>query len=129
MSMKKLTGIHGMDKVLEKLPDDLQYFYKFGSNIESLNYEKKFDYENSFDEISVIGMILADNSGKYRIKLELFNVTGEIAFDMLNGFFLGFTIEDNFDLGYESIKRYRIASAEQDISFEVFCEDISIELL
>ena len=129
MSMKKLTGIHGMDKVLKKLPDELQYFYKFGGNIESLNYEKKFDYENSFDEISVIGMILADNSGKYRIKIELFNVTGKIAFDMLNGFFLGFTIEDNFDLGYESIKRYRIASAEQDISFEVFCEDISIELL
>lgn len=127
MSMDGLRSIHGMDEVLEKLPRGLQYFYRFGGNIESLNYEKKFDDEKYFEEISIINMVLADHSGKYKIRLKLFNVVGEIAFDMLNGFCAGFTVEDNADKGYETDKRYRVTSAEQDISFEIFCEDISIE--
>lgn len=52
---------------------------------------------------------------------------------ILQMFFSGLTIEDNpndyIELGYETERCFTVRSYEQDISFELRCGSISVELL
>lgn len=125
--MTGLKRINGIDTLMNKLPREYHYWYKFG-NILKLNYEKTFDYEDKFDDIYVIEMLLTDIQNKYTIKMILKDVIGEISFDMVNGFYSGLTIDDFKESGY-SDHCFRISSFEPDISFEIYCEKIYVELM
>lgn len=120
-------SIEGIDILRKKIPDELQYWHKFG-NISELHYERIFDNEYG-DYICCIEIILTDNYCSFSIKLSLFNVSGELSFNMTNGFYSGLTIDDCSDWGYEKNCRFRISSLEHDIEFEIYCERIKAELL
>lgn len=130
--MENSTRIKGMSLLLKKLPKEYHHWYLFGT-ILKLNYEKVFDYENKFQEVYCIDMILTDREYKYKIKVELMDVMGDVSFNITNGFFSGWTIEDKLDdyikNGYAIERCFLITSYEQDISFEFWCESISVELL
>lgn len=119
--------IEGIGILRNEIPNELQYWHKFGE-ISELHYKHIFDEEYS-DYICCIDLILADNYGNYSIKLSLFNVSGELSFDMNNGFYSGLTIDDCSDWGYEKRCRFRISSLEQDIEFEIYCKRIKAELV
>lgn len=123
--MNRLHRIKGIDKLLKNLPAEYQHWNKFGNIIE-FNYKKEFDFDELKD-IDIIEMLLADDNEKYKIKIQLRKVRGTVEFDILNGFFSGFTIEDYNYAGYEK-PNFLITSCEQDVSFELFCDDIIIEL-
>lgn len=107
----------------------MQYWHKFGNNIFELNYKQVFDYDKYFDYIKCVELLLTDSESRYKIKMFLYNVTGDLSFNMFNGFYSGFAIEDYSDMGYESIYRFCIFSFEQDIDFTLYCEKIKVELL
>lgn len=119
--------IEGIDTLRKKLPDELQYWHKFG-NISELHYKRIFD-EEYCDDIPCIVLVLTEHQYRYRIRLSLFNVSGELTFDMVNGFYSGFTIDDRSSSGYERHCRFCITSFEQDIEFMIFCERITAELV
>lgn len=127
--MKNLSRIKGIETLLEKLPEEYQHWYLFGHNILKFDFEKKFDYENKFCDIYCINMILADESEKYKISMQLYNVSGNISFDVYNGFFSGFIVEDKKESGYENEQSFVLTSFEPDIDFEIRCENISVKLL
>lgn len=116
--------------MLEKqLPPELQYWHQFGHNILKLSYKSIFDYDKYFDYIKCIELLLTDSEGRYKIKMLLYNVSGDLSFDICNGFYSGFNIDDCSDMGYESDCRFRLNSFEQDIDFTLYCEKIKVELL
>ncbi len=122
------TGnIEGINILQKKLPDELQYWHRWG-NISELHYKHMYS-EEYCDYICCIELILQDIQKNYSIKISLFNVNGAISFDMNNGFFSGLTIEDCSDWGYEKNCKYRISSLEQNIEFEIYCEKIKVELI
>ncbi|MCM1506434.1 MAG: hypothetical protein NC177_04775 [Ruminococcus flavefaciens] len=123
--MKHLTQIKGMEELLKKLPRNYHGFYHFG-NIVSLNYGKEFDYEKTFDYIDCIDMVLTDREHKYKINVKLIDIVGEMSFDILNGFWSGLTIEYHETYDY---RHFLFTSFEQDISFDVWCRDISVKLI
>lgn len=123
--MKNLTKIKGIDELLKKLPENYHGWYHFG-NIISLNYGKEFDYEKEFDYVDCIDMVLTDWEHKYKINVKLIDVVGEMSFDILNGFWSGLDIIYHEDYDY---RHYEFTSFEQDISFEVWCRDISVKLI
>lgn len=130
--MNKSKRIKGIDLLLQKLPEEYHYWHCFGT-ILMLNYEKTFDYEKKFENIDCINLILTDKECKYKIKVKLNDVIGDISFNVTNGFFSGLTIEDHYDdyaeYGYETDRCFLITSFEQDIEFELWCDSISVELL
>ncbi len=119
--------IDGLDNLMDKLPEDYHFWHRFGHNILELKFSKEFDYEEEFDYLNNIEMILADCNEKYKIRMKLKNVYGLMSFDIMNGFFSGFQIEylENND----KFCRYRLSSFEQDIYFEVYCQKISVQLI
>ncbi len=123
--MKNLTQIKGMDELLKKLPEGYRSWYHFG-NIVSLNYGKEFDYEKEFDYVDCIDMVLTDYEHKYKINVRLIDVVGKMSFDILNGFWSGLTIEYHESYDY---RRFEFTSFEQDISFDVWCRDISVKFI
>ena len=56
-----------------------------------------------------------------------YNIRGNMNFDMANGFFSGFAIEEYSD--YESDNHFHLYSFEQDIEFDLYCEKIRAVLL
>lgn len=125
--MFDLNNIEGIDILRKEIPNELQYWHKFG-NILELHYNQIFDMEYC-DNIRCIELLLTDIKDRYTIKLFLFNVRGELSFDLINGFHGGLTIDDCSDWGYEKNCRFRISSFEQDIEFEIYCEKIKAELV
>ncbi len=119
--------IEGIDKLQKEIPSELQYWYKFGHIIE-LHYNHIFDYEYR-NYISCIELSITDIQNRYIINLNLYNVSGELSFDMCNGFYSGLTIDDCSDMGYERNCRFCMSSFEQDIEFAIYCEKIKAELL
>lgn len=73
--------------------------------------------------------MLTDYYNNYTIKLSLYNVSGYLGFDIINGFYSGFTIDDCSDRGYEKQCRFQIYSVESDIEFHIYCERIKAELV
>lgn len=123
--MENLKYIKGIDELLKKLPEGYRSFYHFGT-IVSLNYGKEFDYEKAFDYVDCIDMVLTDWEHKYKINVKLIDIVGEMSFDIRNGFFSGLEIvyHENYDY-----RRYEFTSYEQDISFDVWCGDISVKFI
>lgn len=129
MSMRNLKRIKGIEVLLQKLPKEYQYWHMFG-HIVSLNFERSFDYESTFKEVACITMILTDANEKYKIKMCLTDVSGNVNFDVVNGFFSGLHIEDNsYNDGWEKEKAFVLESFEQDIEFMIFCDSICVELI
>ena len=126
--MEELKRIKGIEKLLEQMPPEYCHWHLFGSNIRKLEYEKYFDTFKS-KECCRIKLILTDKDERFYIMLVLENVIGDVHFDCLNGFFSGFHIEDKKLSGWEAESGFRITSTEQDIDFELFCEEISVELV
>ena len=127
--MQNSKRIKGINLLLERLPKEYHHWHLFGGNILKLTYEKIFDYEENFKEIARITLILSDKDSRYKIKLVLSNVIGNVHFDISNGFFSGLAIEDKKDLGFENENCFVLTSFEQDISFNIRCESISAELI
>ncbi|MBR5683530.1 MAG: hypothetical protein IKW96_09725 [Ruminococcus sp.] len=120
-------NIEGIEILRERIPEELQYWYQFG-RIEELHYTHSLNDECS-DFICCVEMILTDIHYRHSIKLFMYNVIGELSFDMLNGFWGGLDIEDLSGTGVEKHCRFRMYSFEQDIDFSVYCEKIKVELL
>ena len=79
------------------------------------------------DYTNIITMLLTDSTNRYRIELTLYNIKGDMHFDMWNGFFSGFTI-DEFDYsGCDN--NFHLYSFEQDIEFDLYCEKIRAVLM
>lgn len=123
------NNIEGIEVLKEQLPDELQCWHKFGHNILELSYKHIFDYDKYFDYIKCVELLLTDSQNRYKIKMFLYNVTGDLSFNMFNGFYSGFAIEDCHYAEYESTCRFCIFSFEQDIDFTLYCEKIKVELL
>ena len=118
--------IDGIDELNKTIPEELQYWHKFGHIID-LHYHHVFDYEYC-DYISCIELSLTDYKNSYIINLCLYNVSGTLCFNICNGFYSGLTIDDFSDMGYEKNCRFRLSSFEQDIDFTIYCEKIKVEL-
>lgn len=130
--MQNSKRIKGMDILLHKLPKEYQHWHLFG-NILSLSYEKAFDYETKFEEVSCIDMMLTDRDCKYKLRVRLTDVSGYISFDVTDGFFSGLTIEDSMDkysaYGWETERCFIMTSFEPDVDLEIRCESVSVELI
>lgn len=122
-------NIDGIELLQKQLPDELQFWHKFGHNILELSYKQVFDYDKYFDYIKCVELLLTDSKSRYKIKMFLYNVSGNLNFDIFNGFYSGFNIEDCSDMGYESTCKFCIKSFEHDIDFTLYCEKIKVELL
>lgn len=124
--MKRLKYVDGLDTLLNKLPDGCRSWHHFGTVLE-LKFVKELDYEEEFDYVNNIEMILTNVNEEYKIRMKLKNVRGLVSFDVLNGFYSGFQIE--YMEGNEKFCRYKLSSFEQDIYFEIYCQKISVELI
>ena len=122
-----LDKIEGIEKIKSKIPYELQYFHKFG-NILKLNYEQILD-ENSYEYINCIEVFLTDDLNRYTIKIFLYNVRGDLSFNIANGFYSGLQIEDLSERGFEKTNKFCISSFEQDNNCLLYCEYIKIELI
>ncbi len=119
--------IEGIEKLKAVIPEDMQHWYLFGRHLSELHFRS--DYDKYGDEIRCIDMLFTDSEERYRIKLCLYNVVGQIGFDVVNGFFSGLEIEYVWDWGYEKGRNFHIYSAEQDIEIGMYCERITAEIL
>ena len=120
-------AIAGIETLRTVLPDDMQAWYKFGHILE-LHFQECFD-EAAFRTTHCMELLLTDYREQYKIRMTLFNVKGQVSFDIVNGFFSGLTIDDCFELGYEKESRFRLSSFEMDIDFTIYCERIAVELV
>ena len=120
---KKISGI---EILREKIPPELQYWYLFG-NILELNYSAKAIDEFYCDYTNIITLLLTDSSQQYKIELTLYNIKGNMNFDMANGFFSGFVIEEYSHSGSDD--HFHLYSDEQDIEFDLYCEKLRAVLL
>lgn len=118
--------IQGIEILKEKIPPALQYWHCFG-NILELNYCSNAIDEFCCDYTNHITLLLTDSQQQYRIRLSLYNIRGNLNFDMANGLFSGFVIEELPDPGSDN--HFHLYSDEQDITFHLYCESIRAELL
>lgn len=120
-------NIEGIQLLKKRLPKELQHWHQFGKILE-LHYKNGFD-DRYCDDIACMELLLTEAQHKYVIKMSLFNVTGLVSFDILNGFYSGFMIEDYSDRGFEKHCSFKLSSFEQGIDLAFFCERIQVELL
>ena len=120
---KNITGI---EILKEKIPPDHQFWHLFG-NISELSYSSKAIDAFYCDYTNIITLLLTDNDHQYKIELTLYNIRGNMNFDMANGFFSGFTIEEYPNPGSDN--HFHLYSEEQDIAFDLYCEKIRAVLL
>ena len=92
------------------------------AEVEELHFYK--DYNDLGEEIKCLDIAFAD---KAKTKIKLWNVSGKIALDTVNGFYSGLVIDDLSESGYEKDKRFHLYSCEQDIDPDIYFEKISIE--
>ena len=110
---KNITGI---EILKEKIPPDYQFWHLFG-NISELSYSSKAIDAFYCDYTNIITLLLTDNDHQYKIELTLYNIRGNMNFDMANGFFSGFTIEEYSSSGSDNL--FHLYSFEQDIEFDL----------
>lgn len=125
--MKNSQFIRGCKQLLERLPEEYQHWHLFG-DIKELHYEMQFDDEEKFEEVCCLSMILSDREERYRIRLALKDISGNISFDTVNGFCGGLAIEDRSEFGWEG-GCYVMFSLEQDNDLEIYFASGSVELL
>ena len=118
-NMFDYKDIKGIDILREKLPAELQNWYCFG-NIVELNYCSKDIDEFYCDYTNKITLLLTDNSRQYQIELSLYNIRGNLNFDMMNGLYSGFMIEEFSNSGSDT--KFHLYSDEQNITFNLYCE-------
>lgn len=92
------------------------------AEVEELHFYK--DYNDLGEEIKCLDIAFAD---KAKTKIKLWNVSGKIALDTVNGFYSGLVIDDLSVYGYEKENRFYLYSCEQDIDLNIYFEKISIE--
>ncbi|MBP0986927.1 MAG: hypothetical protein J6S92_01445 [Oscillospiraceae bacterium] len=124
--MFEYRNIDGIDILKEKIPSELQYWWKFGTILE-LNYNSKAIDEYYCDYTNMITLLLTDYDQQYKIELSLYNIRGNLNIDMANGFFSGFTIDEYLDSGSDN--HFHLYSIEQDIEFDLYCEKIRAVLV
>ena len=120
-------AIEGIKDLERELPEELQYWHKWGIIAEL--HHQHLDRDGYGDDICCVEMVLQDMRATHAIRVALCNVSGRISFDMCNGFYSGLTIEDCSAWGYEPDHRFRISSLEQDLDLEIYCETIKAELI
>lgn len=118
--------INGIDILKEKIPPEFQYWWRFGTIVE-LNYSSKAIDEYYCDYTNKITLLLTDYNHQYKIELSLYNIRGNLNFDMANGLFSGFTIDEYSNSGSDN--NFHLYSDEQDIKFDLYCEKINAVLL
>ena len=87
-----------------------------------------FDCEEKFEEICFLCLILSDQEERYKVRLSLKDISGDISFNTVNGFYSGLAIEDRSDRGWERDRRYVMFSFEPYIDFEIFFAAGSVEM-
>ncbi len=118
--------IIGIEVLKEKIPQELQFWYLFG-NIAELHYSAKAIDDLYCDYTNIITLLLTDSNQQYKIELTLYNIKGNMNFDMANGFFSGFAIDEYANPGSDN--HFHIYSDEQDIAFDLYCEKIRAVLV
>ena len=118
--------IDGIECLKEKIPQELQYWHIFG-NIEEMSYCSRAIDEYYCDYTNTLTLLLTDRRSQYRIELTLYNIKGDMHFDMANGFFSGFTIDEYLSPCSDNV--FHLYSSEQDINFDLYCEKIRAVLL
>ncbi len=118
--------IDGIDELKDKIPEQFQYWHKL-SKILELNYCLNAIDEYYCDYTNIMTLLIADNKERYRVKLTLYNINGDLNFDMVNGLGSGFVIDELSNSDIE--KNYHLYSIEQDIEFDLYCEKIRVVLL
>ncbi len=124
--MFEYKKIEGIDVLRDRIPPELQAWCCF-SNIIELNYSSKAADEFYCDYTNMVTLLLSDDKCQYKIKLTLYNIRGNLNFDMLNGLYSGFTIEEC--LNSERENNFHIYSDEQDIEYNLYCEKIRAVLV
>ena len=126
IKMFDYKNIIGIEILKEKIPPESQFWHLFG-NILELNYSAKAVDEFYCDYTNIITLLLTDDNHQYKIELTLYNIRGNMNFDMANGFFSGFAIEEYSYSGSDN--NFHLYSFEQDIEFDLYCEKIRAVLL
>ena len=124
--MFEYRNIDGIDILKEKIPPELQYWWRFGTILE-LNYSSKAIDEYYCDYTNMITLLLTDYNQQYKIELTLYNIRGNLNIDIANGFFSGFTIDEYSNPGSDN--HFHLYSTEQDIEFDLYCEKIRAVLV
>lgn len=119
--MFEYKRIDGIDELKAKIPPELQKWYCFGTILE-LRYCARMIDEYFCDYTNQIVMLLTDAKQQYKIELTLYNIKGNLNFDMANGLFSGFMIEEYADPASDN--HFHLYSDEQDIDFSLYCEKI-----
>lgn len=117
-------SIDGVEKLKKSIPENLQHWHKFGSILE-LNFFNRHIDEYYCDYTNMVELVLSDISETYKIKLNLYNLSGNLNFDMYSGFWSGFSIEEI----QSGERKFHLYSFEQDIQFELYCEKIRAEII
>ena len=120
------SGIKGIETLRSVLPDDLQNWYMW-SNIAEMHYSSEIN-EYGNDNKNLV-LVLVEPKGKYKLRLQLYNVHGRVDFDTYNGFYSGMSIDDLSANGYEKENRFHLYSSEMDAKPDLYCESMQIELL
>lgn len=120
------NNIDGIDVLKEKIPPELQNWYCFGTILE-LNYNSKAIDEFYCDYTNTITLLLTERNQQYKIILSLYNIKGNMNFDMANGLFSGLAIDEYSNSG--SDMKFHLYSFEQDIEFDLYCEKIKVVLI
>ena len=113
--------IDGIGELKAKIPPELQFWHCFGTILE-LQYCARMIDEYFCDYTNQIVMLLTDAKQQYKIELTLYNIKGNLNFDMANGLFSGFMIEEYADPASDN--HFHLYSDEQDIDFSLYCEKI-----
>lgn len=124
--MLDYRNIAGIEILKDKIPSEFQFWHCFG-NILELNYSSKAIDEFYCDYTNTITLLLTDKHKQYKIELSLYNIIGNLNFDMMNGLFSGFTIDECSYSGNDI--NFHLYSVEQDIKFDLYCEKIRVVLL
>lgn len=126
--MKRCGRIQGIEALLAHLPEEYRHWERFG-NIEEFSFVWVFDELEQFKEIPCITMVLTDREEKYRIRLHLYDVQGDVHFNVYNGFWSGLTIEDHVSDGWETAHSLVVTSFEQDCDVHIHCRRIAAEIV
>lgn len=124
--MNRQSGITGIETILEKLPEGLRQWYRFG-NILDFRYYKVFDYENWSDRYDA-ELVLTDDSEAYHIRMHLKNIVGSVTLypgRKISGLEIT-NMRQN--CGYESGSRYLINDFESN-EISIYCEDIEVSMI
>lgn len=126
--MQRCGRIEGIESLLEYLPEGYRHWHHFG-RIAEFQFRREFDLAEKFEEIACITMVLTDRKETYRIRLHLYDVQGDVHFNVYNGFWSGLTIEDHAADGWDSDRTLVLTSFEQGCDVNIHCRRIAAEIV